>query len=88
MDAFGILRSRVEACQAEGSLDPRPSADAASLILWSLVHGLARLEREGLIAGMVEGAGGDAGMAKEALVDAMRCILKENRDKGRPTKRP
>lgn len=73
-DAFGVLEARVAACQAEGLLAPGlPSFEAAALV-WSTVHGLSTLEREGVLGHMAEHKGLPATEAGTALLGALRGL--------------
>lgn len=43
-DSFAILEAAVKECQADGVLDSAVDTGALSLVVWSLVHGLAYIE--------------------------------------------
>lgn len=73
-DAFGVLERRVAACAAEGSLDDGiPVRDLATLV-WSVVHGIATLNREGVLADMASHRGMTPLEQERALLEAFRRI--------------
>jgi len=68
-DSFAVLEHAVRACQREGSLDRQLAADALALALWSQIHGLALLRREGLIERMAGSRGVAEPVAVAAILD-------------------
>jgi AcrR family transcriptional regulator len=77
-DSFGELEKTVKECQAEGILDPSGDSGAISILVWSLVHGLATIEREGFVASL----GGQRGLKPETtramVMDAFRSLVERN----------
>jgi AcrR family transcriptional regulator len=49
-DAFGVLERRIAACQAAGSLQAESSSPVLAALVWTVVHGIAVLEREGALS--------------------------------------
>ncbi len=61
VDGFGVLERRVAECQAEGSLADGIAPSVLAMVIWSSVHGIATLKREGVFAG----AAADRGVSEE-----------------------
>jgi AcrR family transcriptional regulator len=60
-DSFGVLETTVKECQADGILDPEGNSGALSILIWSIVHGLSVIEREGFL----ESLGRNRGLAPD-----------------------
>lgn len=73
-DAFGVLETRVAACQAEGFLDPGLPGFVAATLIWSTVHGLSTLEREGVLGHMAAEKGLSPELAGTLLLGALRTL--------------
>lgn len=73
-DAFGVLETRVAACQAEGSLAPGLDSFVAATLIWSTVHGLSTLEREGVLGNMASKKGLSPAAARTALLGGLRSL--------------
>lgn len=73
-DAFGVLEARVAACQAEGNLDPGLDSFVAATLIWSTVHGLSTLEREGVLGSMAAEKGLSPEAAGTALLAAFQRL--------------
>jgi AcrR family transcriptional regulator len=71
-DSFGVVEATVRECQAESSMDPTVDTVALALHAWAEVHGLALLQKEGLIAGMCEVRGGKESSTLDAIFAIMR----------------
>lgn len=70
-DAFGVLETRVAACQAEGYLAPGLDSYVVATLVWSTVHGLSILEREGVLGAMAA----EKGLSPEAAGTALMAAL-------------
>jgi AcrR family transcriptional regulator len=77
-DAFGVLETTVKECQAEGTLDPKTHSGALSILLWSIMHGLSAIEREGYLASMGRQRGLPAETARRLVLDAFETLVSRN----------
>jgi AcrR family transcriptional regulator len=77
-DSFGVLETTVRECQADGTLDDTGDSGAISILVWSIVHGLSVIEREGFLASL----GAQRGLAPETthrlVLDAFRTLVSRN----------
>ncbi|HUW70345.1 MAG TPA: TetR/AcrR family transcriptional regulator [bacterium] len=71
-DAFGVLEARVAACQAEGILSLGLPPYMVATLVWSTVHGLSTLEREGVLGHMAV----ERGLAPEAAANTILGALR------------
>lgn len=77
-DAFGALEATVKECQAEGTLDPKTHSGALSILLWSIMHGLSAIEREGYLASMARRCGWTAETLRRLVLDAFDTLVSRN----------
>ncbi len=82
-DAFGVLEAAVEGCQAEGHLASGSNAAALSIIVWSIMHGLSAIEREGYLDFMGRRRGLTAQTVRRLVLDAFGSLV----TRGTPTAR-
>lgn len=80
-DSFAPLETTIRECQAEGSLDPAADSGALAFAVWSQVHGLALLRKEGVVAGMSAMRGGTEEATMEAVLGIMAGLYDRRRGK-------
>ncbi len=84
-NSFGQLEATVRECQAEGILDPKGDSGALSILVWSVVHGLAMIEREGFVASLGAQRGYSPQTTHAMVMEAFRTLVERN---ARPSARP
>jgi AcrR family transcriptional regulator len=75
-DAFLQLELVVRACQAEGSLDPAIDSGMLAMLIWSMIHGLALLLKEGVIGDMAATRGISAARIEDLLIKAFASFFR------------
>lgn len=86
-DAFGVLETTVKECQAEGTLDPKTNSGPLSILVWSIMHGLSTIEREGYLASMGRRRGLAAETLRRLVLNAFETLVSRNARPGGATKR-
>ena len=71
-NSFGVLEDTVKECQEAGILSGAGDSGALSILVWSTVHGLSVIEREGFLASL----GSQRGLGVE---EAHGLVMKEFR---------
>ena len=74
-DSFGVLETTVKECQAEGILDAEEDSGALAMLIWSYIHGLAHIRREGFAADMGASRGLDAETTTRMVMSAFRGLV-------------
>ncbi len=74
-DSFGILENTVKECQNAGVLNPKADSGPLSVLVWSTVHGLAMIEREGFLASMGSQRGFSVGKAHRLVMEEFRQMV-------------
>ncbi len=77
-DAFGVLERRIAACQAAGSLQSETPTPVLAALVWTVVHGIAVLEREGALsqaAVHADAPGNQAASGTETSADMETALL-------------
>ena len=71
-NSFGVLEDTVKECQEAGVLNAGSDSGPLSILVWSVVHGLSAIEREGFLASL----GSQRGLSVE---QAHAMVMKEFR---------
>lgn len=74
-NAFGVLEGRVAACQTEGALPEDVPPELLATVIWSSVHGIAVLKREGVFATMAEERGHSPEEAQREVLGAFAKVF-------------
>lgn len=74
-DSFSVLETTVKECQAERLLDPRTDSGVLAMLIWSMIHGFALIEREGLAKHMGESRGYDLPSMRRSVLGALRGLI-------------
>ena len=74
-DSFGVLEQTVRDCQDAGVLNPRADSGPLSVLVWSMVHGLAALEREGFLASLSSQRGLSPARAHALVMEEFRTLV-------------
>ena len=77
-DSFEVLESTVKECQSSGILDPREDSGALAMLIWSFIHGLAHLRREGFVSSMGASRGLDGETTEQLVMRAFRGLILES----------
>ena len=81
-DSFGVLEETVKECQADGILDPGGNTGALAILIWSMVHGLSVIEREGYLGSMGRNRGLEAATTRRLVLEAFNKLLARRRRSG------
>ncbi|HUJ74728.1 MAG TPA: TetR-like C-terminal domain-containing protein [bacterium] len=74
-DSFGVLEQTVRECQAADLLNPQADSGALSVLVWSMVHGLAAIEREGFLASLSSKRGLNLAQAHSLVMEEFRNLV-------------
>jgi AcrR family transcriptional regulator len=74
-DSFDVLETTVKECQSAGTLDPGEDSGALAILIWSFIHGLALIRREGFLSSMGASRGLDGETTERLVMRAFRSMI-------------
>jgi len=74
-DSFGLLEQTVKECQAADVLSPTGDSGPISILVWSVVHGLSVIEREGFLASLGSQRGISVEQAHGMVMEEFRRMI-------------